>query len=108
VCQSGTQRPDVESVRLGIFKYTHDKVVSNFQSSLRDWSCRDEYPALRAGLSSAVPAGLSSIQPDGWSLFSKCYSNSAEFRQLGISCIALTQEKIEVAALVGLQYGILK
>ena len=42
----------------GFFKYTQDKVVSNFQSSLRDWSCRDEYPALRAGLSSAVPSGL--------------------------------------------------
>ncbi len=42
----------------GFFKYTQDKVVSDFQSSLRDRSCRDEYPALRAGLSSAVPAGL--------------------------------------------------
>jgi hypothetical protein len=27
---------------------------------------------------------------------------------LGIFCIALAQEKIEVTALVGLQYGILK
>jgi hypothetical protein len=85
----------VESGRLGIFKYTQDKVVSNFQSS--------PFDKLRAG-----STGLASIQPDGWSLFSKCYSNSAEFRQLGISCIALAQEKIEVTALVGLQYGILK
>jgi hypothetical protein len=40
VGQSGTRRPDEESGGWGIFKYTQDKVMSNFQSSLRDWSCR--------------------------------------------------------------------
>jgi hypothetical protein len=85
-----------------------ERLLNCSQSSLRDWTCWDEYPALRAGLSSAVPSGLSSIQPHGWALLKKCYSNSAEFIQLGILCIALAQEEIEVAALVGLQYGILK
>jgi hypothetical protein len=86
--------------------------VGNFQSSLRDWSCRDEYPALRAGLSSTVPSGLVPIHHDGWLISSMAVQGRPiegfSSDELGSSCIALAQEEIEVAALVGLQYGILK
>jgi hypothetical protein len=44
------------------------------------------------------------MQPYGWFLSKMC----RDFRQLGVRCIALVQEEIEVAALVGLEYGIFK
>ena len=49
VGQSGTRRPDEESGRLGIFKCTQDKVVSNFQSS--------PFDKLRAGSAGVVLLG---------------------------------------------------
>jgi hypothetical protein len=82
--------------------------VGNFQPSLRDWSGWDGYPALRAGLSSAVPSGLVPIRPDGWFVFSKVSDREICLDELGSFRIALTQEKVEVAALIGLQYRILK
>jgi hypothetical protein len=101
---------DVECARTArrFWELQRKELLNSSQPSLRDWSCCDEYPALRAGLSSAVPSGLSLIEPDGW-FFSNLYSpNAAGSKQLGIFSIALAQQEIEVATLVGLQYGILK
>jgi hypothetical protein len=48
-------------------------VLGKIQPSLRDWFCSDLYPALRAGLGSAVPAGLISVRFEGWFVFGGCH-----------------------------------
>jgi hypothetical protein len=60
----------------------------------------------------SIPSGPVPICPDGWFVF----NNSVQSRpigrfgsdELGSFPIILAQEEIEVAALIGLQYGVLK